>query len=121
MLSRAPIAASSTTEANIFERYKKRPAKAPVARLDEMSETTKETTPEKTATAKSKKAAPKAPRPKQPGNGTLYLLLSKNGKYKELRESELLTQAAMLLKNPALRLVKGQLLVPTISFQTPSE
>lgn len=79
----------------------------------------KETTNEKPA--KPKKAAPKPARPKPAGNGTIYLLLSKNGKYKELREAELLKQAATLLTNPALRLVKGQLLVPTISFQAAEE
>ncbi|MBI1761904.1 MAG: hypothetical protein HYR56_10760 [Acidobacteria bacterium] len=120
MLSRAQTAVSSTTEANTFER-KKRPAKAQSPAPEKMSEPTKETITEKGTAAKSKKAAPKTPRPKQPGNGTIYLLLSKNGKYKELRESELLNQAAMLLNNPALRLVKGQLLVPTISFQLSAE
>lgn len=120
MLSRAQTAASSTTEAIIPE-PKKRPVKAPHVIATEMSETTKETPTEKAAAAKPKKAAPKAPRPKQAGSGTIYLLLSKNGKYKELRESELLNQAATLLNNPALRLVKGQLLVPTISFQIPAE
>ena len=54
-------------------------------------------------------------------NGTVYLLLNKNGKYKELREADLLNQAATLLKDPSLRLVKGQLLVPTISFQAAEE
>lgn len=71
---------------------------------------------EKPAAAKARQAKPKAPRAKQPSNGKVLLLLSKNGKYKELRESDLLNQAATLLKDPSLRLVKGQLLVPTISF-----
>lgn len=119
LLSRAQSAVSSTTEASILIR-KKRPAIVQTAPINEMNETTKETT-EKAATAKPKKAAPKAPRPKPTASGTVYLLLSKNGKYKELRESELLNQAATLLNNPALRLVKGQLLVPTISFQIPRE
>ena len=43
-----------------------------------------------------------------PTNGTVYLLLSKNGKYKELRESDLLKEAAIIIKDPSLRLVKGQ-------------
>ena len=120
MLSRAQTAASSTAEANMSE-SKKRPAKALLAATNAMNETTKETTIEKTTAAKPKKAAPKTPKSKPASNGTIYLLLSKNGKYKELRESELLNQAATLLNNPALRLVKGQLLVPTISFQIPAE
>jgi hypothetical protein len=80
-----------------------------------------ESVTEKPAVAKIKKANPKAPRAKQPSNGRVFLLLSKNGKYKELRESDLLNQAATLLKDPSLRLVKGQLLVPTISFQPAEE
>ncbi len=60
-------------------------------------------------------------RPKPASNGTVYLLLQKNGKYKELREQDLVTQAPLLLKDKALRLVKGQLLVPTISFTTNEE
>jgi hypothetical protein len=76
---------------------------------------------EKPIVAKAKPAKPKAPRAKQPSNGKVFLLLSKNGKYKELRESDLLNQAATLLKDPSLRLVKGQLLVPTISFQPAEE
>lgn len=120
MLSRAQSAASSTTEASIPIRNK-RPAKAQAATSTEMNEPTKETMTERATAAKPKKAVLKALRPKPASNGTIYLLLSKNGKYKELRESELLNQAAMLLNNPALRLVKGQLLVPTISFQIPAE
>ena len=60
-------------------------------------------------------------RPKPASNGTVYLLLQKNGKYKELREQDLVTQAPLLLKDKTLRLVKGQLLVPTISFTTNEE
>lgn len=120
MLSRAQTAVPSTTEASIPVRNK-RPAQKQTGTKTEMNETTKETTTEKVAATKPKKAVPKPPKPKATGNGTVYLLLSKNGKYKELRESELLNQAATLLNNPALRLVKGQLLVPTISFQIPAE
>lgn len=120
MLSRAQTAVSSTTEATIPVRNK-RPAKKQTAIKTEMSEITKETAIEKVAAIKPKKVVPKPPKPKPVNNGTVYLLLSKNGKYKELRESELLNQAATLLNNPALRLVKGQLLVPTISFQIPAE
>ena len=50
-------------------------------------------------------------------NGTVYLLLSKNGKYKELRESDLMKEAATILKDSSLRLVKGQYLVPQITFK----
>ena len=125
MLSRAQTAASSTTEAN----PNKKPVRQKANKANyEMSESPKETMPKemlKETTnekpAKPKKAAPKPARPKPAGNGTIYLLLSKNGKYKELREAELLKQAATLLTNPALRLVKGQLLVPTISFQAAEE
>lgn len=120
MLSRAQTAVSSTTEASIPVRTK-RPAQKQTDTKTEMNEPTKETTTEKVAATKPKKAVPKTPKPKATANGTVYLLLSKNGKYKELRESELLNQAATLLNNPALRLVKGQLLVPTISFQIPAE
>jgi hypothetical protein len=82
---------------------------------------------EKTASAKVK---PKAAKPKPagkpvskpaPNNGPVYLLLFANGKYKELRESELNTEAAGVLKDPTLRLVKGQHLVPQISFKVADE
>lgn len=68
------------------------------------------------------RAVTKASKPKvAASNGTVYLLLQKNGKYKELREQDLVTQAPLLLRDKALRLVKGQLLVPTISFTTHEE
>ena len=70
--------------------------------------------------AKAVKLKPVA-RPKPATNGIVYLLLQKNGKYKELREQDLLTQAPLLLKDKTLRLVKGSLLVPTISFTTNEE
>ncbi len=71
-----------------------------------------------TATPKSSgKPAPKAAKPKLPTNGTVYLLLSKNGKYKELREADLLKEAATILKDSSLRLVKGQYLIPQITFK----
>ncbi len=69
------------------------------------------------AASKSSKPAPKPVKPKLPTNGTVYLLLSKNGKYKELRESDLMKEAATILKDPSLRLVKGQYLVPQITFK----
>jgi hypothetical protein len=78
---------------------------------------------EKTAASKAK---PKAAKPKlvsKPANnnGPIYLLLFSNGKYKELRESELNTEAAGVLKDQTLRLVKGQFLVPQISFKVADE
>ncbi|MFN7927076.1 MAG: hypothetical protein U0Y68_03875 [Blastocatellia bacterium] len=47
----------------------------------------------------------------------MYLLLSKNGKYRELREADLLKEAANIIKDASLRLVKGQVLVPQITFK----
>ncbi|NOT58645.1 MAG: hypothetical protein HOP19_00295 [Acidobacteria bacterium] len=67
-----------------------------------------------------KKPAKPVTRPKAT-NGALYLLLQKTGKYKELREQDLAAQAPLLLKDKTLRLVKGQLLRPTISFTTNEE
>lgn len=120
MLSRAQSVAPSTMEVTMPDR-KKRPRKPATATSNAMNESTKEAPVEKAAATKSRPPAARISRPKQTASGTIYLLLSKNGKYRELRESELLTQAATLLNNPALRLVKGQLLVPTISFQTAEE
>jgi hypothetical protein len=91
------------------------------------------TAPEISAPAFEKtaaKAKPKAAKPKlvskpvsKPANsnGPIYLLLFANGKYKELRESELNTEAAGVLKDQTLRLVKGQCLVPQISFKVADE
>ena len=64
-----------------------------------------------------RKATAKPARPKIPTDGTVYLLLSKNGKYKELREADLLKEAANIFKDSSLRLVKGQYLVPQITFK----
>ena len=82
---------------------------------------------EKTAGAKAKTKAAK-PKPVNkpvskpaPTNGPVYLLLFANGKYKELRESELNTEAAGVLKDQTLRLIKGQCLVPQISFKVADE
>jgi len=82
---------------------------------------------DKTAAAKSKTKAAK-PKPVNkpvskpaPINGPVYLLLFANGKYKELRESELNTEAAGVLKDQTLRLIKGQCLVPQISFKVADE
>ncbi len=89
-----------------------------------------ETTTESTAGSSSKPAAAKAAKPKpvvkpkpvaSQSNGPVFLLLYPNGKYKELRESELNTEAADVLKDPTLRLVKGLPLIPQISFKTADE
>jgi hypothetical protein len=98
--------------------------------LDEPDLTTSElSAPESEKTA-SAKAKPKAAKPKPAGkpvskplnnNGPIYLLLFANGKYKELRESELNTEAAGVLKDQTLRLVKGQYLLPQISFKVADE
>ena len=71
-------------------------------------------------TAKPKPAAAK-PKPAAPTTGPVFLLLYPNGKYKELRESELNTEAADVLKDPSLRLVKGLPLIPQISFKSADE
>lgn len=83
---------------------------------DEKQETATEPTVQK---ANGTKPAPKpTSKPKPPANGTVYLLLSKNGKYKELREADLLKEAAHIFKDPSLRLVKGTYLVPQITFKS---
>lgn len=74
-------------------------------------------TPTKSAAAKAKAKPAAKPKPVST-NGPVYLLLYPNGKYKELRESDLNSEAAGVLKDPSLRLVKGQALVPQISFKT---
>jgi hypothetical protein len=77
---------------------------------------------DKTAAAKSKTKPVNKPVSKPaPINGPVYLLLFANGKYKELRESELNTEAAGVLKDQTLRLIKGQCLVPQISFKVADE
>jgi hypothetical protein len=77
--------------------------------------------PEKTTKAKPKAAKPKPAGKPVDNNGPIYLLLFPNGKYKELRESELNSEAAGVLKDQTLRLVKGQFLVPQISFKVADE
>ncbi len=70
----------------------------------------------------AKKEKPKPAEPKPVSNmGPLFLLLYPNGKYKELKESELNTEAAGILKDPEMRLVKGQFLIPEISFKLADE
>ena len=65
--------------------------------------------------------AKKTPTPKPASDGVVYLLLTKNGKYRELRESQLIKEAAVILKDPTLRLFKGQYLVPHITFRPQGE
>lgn len=68
-----------------------------------------------------KKPRPAAKRGKPATTGPVYLLLSPNGKYRELNEKELAAEAAHLLKDPSLRLVKGQFLIPQITFRPADE
>lgn len=76
----------------------------------------------KPAAAKAAKPKPVVkPKPVAANNGPVFLLLYPNGKYKELRESELNTEAADVLKDPSLRLVKGLPLIPQISFKSADE
>ena len=85
----------------------------------ELMENAVEETAPSAPSAKNKKKP--APRPKQATTGPVYLLLSSNGKYRELRESELLAEAGNILRDPSLRLVKGQFMVPQISFKLAEE
>lgn len=64
---------------------------------------------------------PGAKRARPAVSGPVYLLLSPNGKYRELREDELAAEAAHLLRDPSLRLVKGQFLIPQITFRPADE
>src|SRR5438045_3928061 len=59
-------------------------------------------TPTKSAAAKAKPKPVVKPKAANPG-GPVYLLLFANGKYKELRESDLNSEAALILKDPSLR------------------
>jgi len=74
--------------------------------------------PSKMVTAKPKPKPAAKPKPIAPSTGPVYLLLYPNGKYKELREADLNSEAADVLKDPSLRLVKGQPMIPQISFRT---
>ena len=82
---------------------------------------TEASTSEKPSKAKPKAAKPKPAHKPANNNGPIYLLLFPNGKYKELRESELNSEAAGVLKDQGLRLIKGQFLVPQISFKVADE
>ncbi len=85
------------------------------------SESVAEAPSKPTAAAKAKPKSVAKPKPVSQSNGPVYLLLYANGKYKELRESELNTEAADVLKDQSLRLVKGHHLIPQISFKTADE
>ncbi|MGE0127275.1 MAG: hypothetical protein AB7U82_04130 [Blastocatellales bacterium] len=92
----------------------------------ELAAPTSEPASEKAASRQGAVAKPKPAKPKPitklaSDNGPIYLLLFSNGKYKELRESELNTEAAGVLKDQTLRLVKGQFLIPQISFKVADE
>ena len=80
---------------------------------------TETSTPVTSKAASKPKSKPA--RPKAITEGPIYLLLNANGKYKELTESDLQTEAASVVKDPTLRLVKGQFLVPQISFKLGDE
>ena len=120
-LSRAQTAVSSTTENQKLQPKLNSARRKAVQKTQIMNETKTEIANDKgndkAEASKQKQVKQKTVRPKPVSSGPVYLLLGPNGKYKELRESELLTQAAMLLKDPSLRLVKGHMLVPTISFK----
>ena len=73
------------------------------------------------ATAPRPKKRAQRSKPAHAPNGVVYLLLEKNGRYKEVREADLLGEAARMLKDRSLRLVKGQLLVPQISLKPAAE
>jgi hypothetical protein len=109
-----PVKQTATVDAAAAHPFKKREQKS----MNNSGNNADET---RAATKSAKPKVAAAARPKPASNGTVYLLLQKNGKYKELREQDLVTQAPLLLKDKALRLVKGQLLVPTISFTTNEE
>jgi len=80
-----------------------------------------ETRTSESAKAQTPKPKKRAPRAKPATNGVVYLLLEKNGKYKELREADLIGEASRMLKDPSLRLIKGQLLIPRITLRPAGE
>lgn len=73
------------------------------------------------AKPKPKPAKPKAAAAPTINPGPLYLLLAANGKYRELQEADLVTEAAGVLRDPSLRLVRAQSLTPQISFKLTDE
>jgi hypothetical protein len=76
--------------------------------------TNKENGSAKPAAARSKK---RVRQPAPASDGSVYLLLEKTGKYRQISESDLLVEAGRMLKDPSVRLVKGQLLVPQITLR----
>ncbi len=90
---------------------------------DEPIETITEIQEAGAATEKPAKAKPKPAKPKAVSTqaGPIYLLLQENGKYKELREFELQTEAAGIFRDPSLRLVKAQFMIPELSFKLADE
>jgi len=84
---------------------------------DARTMTPKEAAPKESASRPRKRA----PRARPAANGVVYLILEKNGRYKELREADLLNEAGRVLKDPSLRLIKGQLLVPQITLRPAGE
>lgn len=81
-------------------------------------DTAEAVTTAKPASAKKQKGARRA---KPVRSGPIYLLLSSNGKYRELSEDELAAEAAHMLKDKSLRLVKAQFLIPQITFRPADE
>lgn len=121
--SHQPGPISRKTKKNNREEVKRKMTEdnldTPRAESSEIPESSAEAQTRSATKAKPKSAA--KPKPVSQPNGPVYLLLYANGKYKELRESELNTEAAGVLKDPSLRLVKGQALIPQISFKTADE
>lgn len=101
--------------------------KATQETLKKMNRRENQETPEAPAAPSNKEngsAKPAAARPKKRGrqpapasDGSVYLLLEKTGKYRQISESDLLVEAGRMLKDPSVRLVKGQLLVPQITLR----
>jgi hypothetical protein len=112
--------------ASLLKPVKPKKIKSPIERklmAKPISEETKSENIAREAAATKFVKAPvsKAAKPKPASDGIVYLLLSKNGRYRELRESQLIKEAAVILKDPSLRLFKGQYLVPHITFKPQGE
>ena len=121
-ITAADIASQPSQPRKAIKKVAIKPVKAerkPLAKLptEEEKPSTQLNEDASTAKAADRKSVTKPSRPKIPTDGTVYLLLSKNGKYRELREADLLKEAANIIKDSSLRLVKGQYLVPQITFK----
>lgn len=68
-----------------------------------------------------KKGTGKPATTKPSTDGPIYLLLAANGKYKELTQDQLQSEAAGLFKDSSLRLVKASFLLPELSFKLAGE